>query len=177
MKRLGTVILVLVGVALILVGLLFLMGAAGRGSRYAVAAVGLCGGALLVGLGVRFFKQAESASPEQVRADILDLARRRNGELGEADLAALLGRRSQMTAATVVQRMETEGLCRRQLKGTAPFWVFPDLQPRLVVVRCEFCNAEFSVAETATECPNCGGTLKSQVERRSLSDGDYRMDE
>ena len=44
-------------------------------------------------------------------------------------------------------------------------------------MRCEYCNTEFSVAESVKECPNCGGTLKTQVERRALSDGHYRMDE
>jgi predicted RNA-binding Zn-ribbon protein involved in translation (DUF1610 family) len=176
MKRLGAVVLVLLGTGLMLLGLLFLMGAAGRGHRYAVAAAGLGGGAVLVGAGVRLFKSAEAASPEQLRAEILELARRRSGELAWSDVEAALGRRAE-GARRALAALEEEGLCRRQDKAGASFWVFEDLQPRLLVVRCQFCQAELSPGAAAKQCPNCGGTLETRVERRSFSDGDYKMDE
>lgn len=176
MKRLGAVVLVLLGTGLMLLGLLFLMGAAGRGHRYAVAAAGLCGGAVLVGAGVRLFKSAEAASPEQLRAEILALARRRSGELAWSDVEAALGRRAR-TARRALAALEEEGLCRWQDKAGASSWVFKDLQPRLLVVRCQYCQAELPLETEARQCPNCGGTLETRVERRSLSDGEYRMDE
>jgi Zn finger protein HypA/HybF involved in hydrogenase expression len=177
MRQLGSVLFVLLGVGLVLLGLLFLMAAGGRPYRYGVAVVCLALGGALAGLGVRLFKQAQAASPEQLRAEILALARARSGEVSEADLAAALGTRAER-ARPVLAALEGERRCQRHAREGATYYVFPELQPRLVVRRCEYCQAEVSIAEEATTCPRCGGTIKTQVERKSLSGGDaYSMDE
>ena len=177
MKRIFAVLLTVVGISLVLLGLLFMLGAAGRIYRYVVAVVCLALGGALAGLGVRFFKQAEAASPEQLRAELLKLARRRNGEISEADVAAALGRRAP-AAETELAAMVEQGLCRRRHAEGAVYYLFEELQPRLVVRRCEFCKAELPLESEITECPNCGGTIKTQVESRSLSGGDhYSMDD
>jgi hypothetical protein len=162
---------------MVLLGLLFLMAAGGRGYRYAVAVGLLTVGGALAGFGVRLFKQAEAASPEQLRAEILALARQRGGELGEADLQASLGTRA-AGAAAVLTALEGARACRRLLDTSGrPRWVFDELLPRLMVARCEYCKAEFPLNDEVKECPQCGGTLKTQLERRALGDGAYRMDE
>jgi predicted RNA-binding Zn-ribbon protein involved in translation (DUF1610 family) len=177
MKRLGSLILTLVGIVLVLLGLLFLVGAAGKASRFVVAALSLGLGGVLVGSGARLFKQAEAASPGRLRSELLALARRRNGELSEADVLAALGPRA-AGAAAVLAGLEAEGLCVGQRKDGAAYYVFASLQPRLTVRRCEYCKLEVSLAATETTCPHCGGSIKSQVESRSLSGGQvYRMDE
>jgi hypothetical protein len=175
-KRLGSVVFVLLGVGLVLLGLLFLMAAGGRPARYAVAVVCLALGGALAGVGVRLFKTAEAASPEQLRAEILALARQRNGELSEGDVLAALGRRA-TGAAAVLAALEAEHRCERRLKEGATYFTFPELQVRMVVRRCEYCKTEVSIAADATTCPTCGGTLKTQVERKALSGDAYSMDE
>ena len=90
MKRTGSVILVVLGVALILFGLLFLLGAAGRWYRLVTAGVALVLGAVLTGLGIRFFKQVDMTLPEYIRAEIMDMARLHNGEISEDDIRAKL---------------------------------------------------------------------------------------
>jgi predicted RNA-binding Zn-ribbon protein involved in translation (DUF1610 family) len=178
MKRLSSVLLTVLGVCLVLLGLLFLIGAGGRGYRYLIAVISLALGGALAGLGIRLFKQADAASPAQLRADILALAKREDGEISEGEVMAGLGRRA-AGAPAVLAAMVDEGLCeQRTIKG-APYFVFRELQPRLMVRRCEYCNAELPLAGEVTECPNCGGTIKTQVESRSLSKGEdvYSMDD
>jgi predicted RNA-binding Zn-ribbon protein involved in translation (DUF1610 family) len=178
MKRLLGVLLVAAGVGLVVVGLLFLMAARGSGQRYAVAVVCLAVGGALAGSGVRLFKQAQAASPEQLRAELLALAAKGGGEISQAEIEGALGSRA-AAAGAVLAALEAEGRCQRHAREGTSYFVFKELQPRLVVVRCEYCKAELSISEQATNtsCPHCGGTLKTQVESRSLSGGEYRMDE
>jgi hypothetical protein len=177
MKRLAGVALVLGGVGLVLLGLLFLVGAAGRAGRYLVGVVSLTLGGTVAGLGARLVKEAAAASPERLRAEILELARRRSGEVSEAEVGAELGTRA-AGAPAVLAALEGERLCVRRSREGATYFVFESLQPRLVVRRCEYCNAELPVSGNVTSCPTCGGSVKTQVESRSLSGGDaYRMDD
>jgi Zn finger protein HypA/HybF involved in hydrogenase expression len=176
MKRALSVLLVVVGVALLLLGLIFFAGAAGLSSRYVFAAVSLAAGAALAGFGVRWFRAADADAPEQVLAEILEAARRRNGEVAELEVVAALGRRAPL-APPILEKLVQEKLCERKSREGATYYLFRDLQPRLFVRKCEFCAAEMSIASTATKCPRCGGAVASAVARRAVSDGAYRMDE
>lgn len=177
MKRLGAVILVLVGIGLIGLGLLFLIGAGGKPYRYAIGAAGLALGAVAVGFGVRLFKQANQLLPDYIRAEILVLAERHNGEISEPDLMAALGARWP-NALEPLSQLLSQAVCRKRVVDGADYYVFEDLQPRLTVRRCEFCDAEIPLDDTLTSCPNCGGTIKTAVEKVSLSkDESYSMDE
>ena len=170
--------MVVFGVGLASLGLLFLLGAAGRGSRYAIAVLGLALGGMVAGLGVRLFKQGEASSPEQLRAEIWALAAKRSGEISEADVEAALGRRA-AGAGAVLAALEGDGRCRRgRSRDGAEYFIFPELQPRLMVKRCQFCKEELPLQQSLTQCPNCGGTFKTDLESRSLSGEDiYNMDE
>lgn len=177
MKRLLAVIFVVAGVALFALGLLFFVGAKGQASRLGVAAVGLGAGAVLVGFGVRWFRAADADSPEQVLVELLDAARKANGELSELAIGAALGRRAPL-AAPVLERLVAERLCERTSRDGGTWYLFKDLQPRLFVRRCEFCGAEMSIASRAVKCPRCGGAIGTGVAKRSPGgDGAYRMDE
>jgi len=176
MKRLFSVLFVVAGAILFLFGLLFVVGAGGQGTRYAIAAVGLAAGAVLLGFGIRWFRAADLDSPEQVLAEILEAARKRNGEISELELVAALGRRASLVPP-VIEKLLAEKLCERQAKDGATFYLFRDLQPRLFVRECRFCGAQLSIASAAVKCPRCGGEVSSAVARSALSDGAYKMDE
>ncbi len=173
MKRGIGVLLAVGGGALFLLGLLFVVGAKGEGSRYLVGAVGLAAGAVALGFGIRWFRAADADSPEQVLAELLAAAGRRNGELSELEIGAALGRRAAL-AAPILDTLVAQRLCER--KGSS--YVFKDLQPRLFVRKCQYCGAETSIASQATRCPRCGGAIGTAAERRDVgADGAYRMDE
>jgi hypothetical protein len=177
MRRLFAGVTVASGVMLVGLGLLFVVGAAGQARRLVIGAVLLGLGALVAGVGVRTYKREEAASPEQLRAELLELARRRSGEISETDVAAALGRRAEAALAEL-RRMVTNGECRRSAVDGTDYYTFPDLQPRLAVRRCQFCSAELPLAEELASCPSCGGLIKTEVRRVARSGDDaYGMDE
>ncbi|HEY3452709.1 MAG TPA: hypothetical protein VGK67_40565 [Myxococcales bacterium] len=173
MKRGVGVVLAIGGGMLFLLGLLFVVGAAGQGSRYLVGAVGLGAGAVLLGFGIRWFRAADADAPEQILAELLAAAGRRNGELSEMEIGAALGKRAAL-AVPLLEKLVAQHLCERQ--GSA--YVFKDLQPKLFVRKCQFCGAETSIASLATKCPRCGGDIDTRAERKDVGEGGvYRMDE
>ena len=175
MTKTGAVASVLLGICLLGLGLLFLMGAGGQGHRYLIGVVALALGSALVGLGVWIFKRSRSRSPEQMEAEILALAKREDGEVSLSEIAALLGDRFDR-ATPLLARLVELGVCQPQEKDNQPYYLFPHLQPRLMVIRCEFCQAELPLNEPVEQCPRCGGSVASKVESRAASDDSYSMD-
>lgn len=176
MKRLAGAILVLVGVAAIGLGLLFLVGAGSVLRRYLVAVAALGVGAVAVGGGMRLWRSAQAASPEVLRAELYALAKRRNGELSQGDVAAGFGERT-AAATEMARQLVREGHWQQREHEGEPFFVVPEVQARMSVTRCEFCKAELPLSHAATQCPRCGGTIRTRVERVALTDEPYRMDE
>jgi predicted RNA-binding Zn-ribbon protein involved in translation (DUF1610 family) len=172
MKRFSGAAMTGAGVLLILLGLLFLVGAGGQTRRVVIGLVGLALGGVMAGSGVRLFKLADAESPEQLRAEILDLARRRNGEVAEDDLAAALGRRLD-AARRVLDDLVRDGTCQQRNQGGSIFYIFKDLQPRLAHLVCDYCGAELPISADTDQCPSCGGTIKTRVARHGLSGDDY----
>lgn len=177
-KRLAAILLALVGVGLVLFGLLFLVGAAGRLSRYLVAAASMGFGALAAGFGVRVARSLDALTPARLEAAILGLARHEDGELSEAELKAGLQEKWE-PARRVLDEMVLSGDCTRTMTDGTLFYVFRDLLARLTVRRCEYCGTELPLARVVPNCPNCGGTVSTRVERVSASQTDdaYSMDE
>lgn len=168
--------LVVVGVILIAFGLLFVVGADGQVRRVSIGFTGLALGVLATGFGIRNYKRADAWSPEQIRADILELARRKNGEVASSDIEARLGRRVRVSGR-VLEQLSLEGVSRQSNKAGSDYYVFPHLQPRLMVRFCRYCDAEFPISDESDSCSNCGGTLDTQVATRSISEGEvFSMD-
>jgi hypothetical protein len=177
MKRMAGASLVALGAGLVVLGLLFLVGMAGELRRLAVALVSMAAGAVAAGLGLRLYRQADAASPAQLRAEILELARSKNGEITTADVEAALGRRA-ARADEVLRALVAAGRCRRHEHEGAAYYVFAELQPRMMVRRCQYCRFELPLSAALGECPRCGGSLRTDVEKRSLGGDDlYGMDE
>ncbi len=178
MRRVAAVMGIGLGTLLALLGVLFLVGADGEVRRLVVAAIGLVGGAALVGVGIRLWKVAEALSPARLRVEILEAAKREDGEISAPELEAALGRRF-APAEPVLERLVSEGRCRRQQRSGGLYYVFPELQPRLAVRRCEYCGAELPLADELSSCPSCGGAVQTGVVQRSFSGGEglFSMDE
>ncbi len=176
MKGLLLFLLTVFGIVLAGLGLLFLVASPGHAYRLAVAAVGLAGGAACIGAGIKGLRALARRSPEAVREEILAEARRRSGTVSETDLAALLGERWRVGDRQLRALME-EGACRRKVEAGSVLYLFPELQARMAVRRCEHCSAELPIGQEIATCPNCGGTLKTSVERVTVPGDTYRMDD
>lgn len=177
MRRLFAGGLVAAGGILVALGLLFVIGSGGQARRVAIGVVLLVIGAVVAGVGVRMHRQEEAMRPEQLRAEILELARRRSGEISETDIEAALGRRAS-SAETVLRTMVADGECQRSSVEGITYYTFPDLQPRLAVRRCQFCSAELPLSRDLATCPSCGGLIRTEVRRVAASrEDEYSMDE
>ncbi|MCB9558724.1 MAG: hypothetical protein H6707_21585 [Deltaproteobacteria bacterium] len=177
MNRLLASIAVAVGVALIALGLLFLVAAIGTPRRLVVAAVGLALGAVSTGFGLRAYRRSLRDTPLVVRGDILALARRQGGEISAAEIAAEVGARGEVATA-VLSQMVKAGICQRIEASTGARYLFESLKPQLIIARCEYCQAELPLNQQLDSCPRCGGTIATRLERRDLQDDKlYRMDE
>lgn len=176
MKRLGAMVLIGLGVLLVALGLLFIVGAAGKASRFAVAAAGLAVGAIAIVAGVVVHRRADRETPDRIASEILELARRKNGEVSWADVAATLGQRVSL-AEPVIDELVRRGTCKRTDREGQRFLVFDGLQPRLIIRRCKYCKTEAPIGDAREQCANCGGPLETVREARGASAGDlYGMD-
>ena len=174
-KRVAAAAVCSAGALVMGLGLLFLVGSAGQARRLVVAVLGLALGGVAAGFGLRAWRRLDRLRPEVLRREILAAARRRSGIVSEDDLIAALGRRWAAGSA-VLRVLVAEGVC--QGDAGRRLYVFPSLQPRLAVRRCEYCGSELPLEGEVTSCPSCGGTIKLGVERVALRDGDgYSMDE
>jgi len=177
MKRFSAISSLILGACFFLLGLLFLLGAGGQLRRVAIGAIMILASAVLLGIGVRVLKRLELLRPERLREDVLELARQRNGEISGGDIDAALTWRSPYVLP-VIDTMMLEGHCRRSLKGSENYYIFPELQPRLMALFCEYCDAEYPISIKERKCPNCGGPLVMRVAVRSVSEGEaFSMDE
>lgn len=177
MSRTAAAALAAFGILLLAFGLLFLLGSAGQVRRLVVAGVGLASGAVVIAYAAAAFREAAARSPERIRAEILALAKREDGEISREEIASALGNR--FTAADpVLDALALEGVCRRIPRGGVFFYTFPDLQPRLTVLRCDYCSTERDLNSGFEKCPSCGGPMSPQVAVRSLGEGNvFAMDE
>ncbi len=176
-RRIPAVTGVVVGTVLILFGLLFLVGSAGKARRLAVAGIALALGGVTAGLGGRAWNRAEELLPERLEAAILELAKREDGEVGQEEIEAHLGWRAPH-AREVLDRMILDGTCRRVARSGTFHFVFPEIQPRLVLLVCSYCGAEHPLSSAIQTCPKCGGPVERKVVARSLAEGAvFAMDE
>jgi len=176
MNRFSAFFSAVFGLFLLMLGLLFLMGSAGMIRRVFIGLVLMALGAILIALAVRAFRRLAMLTPDKLQEDVLDLAARNNGEVAWNEIQASLGWRAPHTRP-VIEEMMTKGSCRRAMKGAEIFYIFPELQPRLMVLYCEYCEAEYPISSDSDSCPNCGGPLVTRVAVRSLSEGEaFSMD-
>ncbi|MBN1609780.1 MAG: hypothetical protein JW940_24320 [Polyangiaceae bacterium] len=160
MKRLAGLLCMTFGAAPGLLGLLFLVGAAGQMRRLVVGAILLASAAALVLFGSRLAARARLESPEVLVPELLRLAELGSGAITEAQVVAALGDRARL-GLKLLQTMVSAGECRRELREGRFAFVFHELLPHLVVRRCRFCGFESPLnrPDADAACPSCGGQL------------------
>jgi len=173
---LGGALLLLAGLAGVGFGLLFLLGSDGQGHRLVVAAVGLLVGGGAVLAGAWLIHEARRWSPVVVMAEVMALARERDGQLLEEDLEAALGPRTAV-ARGVLKELSRAERVRVRSASEGGGWVFPGLMPRLLLRRCAHCGHEAPLSSEAVACPSCGSTLELSREALPADGGLYSMDD
>ncbi len=180
MKRLVGLLCMTIGAALGALGLLFLIGAGGQLRRVAIGGVLVAVAGVSAFYGSRRLRAARSESPAILTAELLAIARRASGVVTEAQFVAQLGDRASL-GLELLSDMVSRGHCRHEVRAGALAFVFPELEPRLVLRRCRFCGYESPLAGAVSgdACPKCGAELA--LERAATTGGtavdEYGMDD
>ena len=175
MKQLAAAVSMVLGLALLGFGALFLLGSDGQAHRLVIAALGTVLGLAGLAAGVWLIQRSLVTSPGRLRGQIMALARQRDGQVTWPDLQATLGEHAD-AGRSILGQLLLDGTCERQdIDGTEAF-VFPALQPRLVRRRCSHCGYEAALDSSLEGCPSCGASLT--IARDAVEvDGLYGMDE
>jgi len=158
MRRIASLFAILVGLGSGLLGLLFLVGYGGHLHRLVVGGIGLALCGVLLGVGIKFWKQAQARTPEQVRKDVLSLASKRGGSITEADVVAAISDRAEV-ATQALQDMVRVGICQPRWVEGVQRYEFPQLQAMVVVRRCSHCGWEAPLMSTQSTCSLCGAPI------------------
>ncbi|MBN1259193.1 MAG: hypothetical protein JXB35_00795 [Anaerolineae bacterium] len=158
MKRTWVTIILIVSALLLGLGLLFLCAAIREPRRLPLTMILLgLGGAGAFWSG-RTLQRLRSQTPEVLAERITALARAGNAEVTLPQIVAELTVPHD-AAIAALNTLERRGECQRDVREDREVYVFPGLQPSLVVRRCPYCGSEFSVKQALYKCPQCGGDL------------------
>lgn len=148
-----------VGIGLAVLGVIFLIAAAGSGTRLiAGLAMGAIGVAAAV-FGISRLRLIKESDPERVMTRIADLATRSGGDVTLGQVVGDL-RVPTAVAERALSDLTGRGMCTVERRGQETFYVFGGIKPDKVTRECPYCGSEFSIREPRDTCPSCGGNLK-----------------
>ena len=160
MKRSAALIILMISVAFLTVGLIFLCAATQQPSRYLLAIT-----LLVIGIGLAIWgglslRRLRELNPENLSDTITKLARKGGQyEVSLSEVVAELGIPDEVAQAAL-DLLVNKGQCQRELRHGASFYVFPGLKDSKVVRRCVYCESAFNVKDPLHVCPNCGGKVE-----------------
>lgn len=161
MKKILAIILIIVGVAGCLFFLLFLM----AGSKY-LGSIGLpflIVGVVALALGINLNRSHDENTPTTIDGAVTTLASQKNGIATPDLIVAELGY-TRTQALESLDRLQSKGSCRIELKESGQVWVFDSVKSKKMIRKCAFCGRKYPVSEPVTKCPNCGGQVNLQPE-------------
>ncbi len=159
MKKLSWIIVALVSVPFLTFGLLFLIAAASNPSRILVALVLLAIGVVLLITAIRRLRRLAEISPDALKLEAVELARRLGGELTVSQFRAEYHLSEEMATKTLEQ-LVAGGTCTREQREQRAVYVFTGLLPSLAEKVCPYCGSKLPVRSALRKCPNCGGQLE-----------------
>jgi len=146
MKRLPAILVTLASIPFFTFGLIFLIAAAtGPSSRVLVGLALLAIGILLLITGIKRLRRLAAISPEMLKSGAIELAKRLGGELTISQLRAEY-RISQNQAADVLEELVGDGTCIREDREQRAVYVFTGLLPSLAEKTCPYCGTELPVS-------------------------------
>ncbi len=159
MKKFVAIIVVLLSIPFYTVGVLFLIAATTKASRFPIALVLLAIATVLLVSGIRRLRRLAEISPEALKTGAVEMARRLGGELTVAQLRAEY-RIPQELATNTLEKLCAEGTCTREQRGERTVYVFKGLLPSMVEKVCPYCGTKLPVRTALRKCPNCGAQLE-----------------
>jgi len=155
-------------------GFLFIAASSSEPARFGRGVAFLVAGGLMLLPGIFLFVKGLAALPGAIRARILKLARRRNGEITEEQVTGEIGSSDAVTAE--MNLLVRSGLAKEMVKEGRKHFIFSDFQHHLTMKACPYCGNDYPVREDIEQCPSCGGDLKLKKQGSSGGDEPYYMD-
>jgi hypothetical protein len=159
MKRLWAIIEVLLSIPFLTLGLLFLIAAISAPSRALVALFLIAIGVVLAVSGLKQLRRLADISPEALKTEAVELARRLGGELTVSQFRAEY-RIPEEKAIDILEELVTRGTCKKEARAERVVYVFTELQPSLAEKVCPYCGTKLAVRSALRKCPNCGAQLE-----------------
>ena len=159
MKRTLAIVAVIASIPLLVLGLIFLIGAVTAPSRILVAAVLLLLGGAFLAWGALTLRRLAEISPEALATGIVDLARTLGGEVTVAQVQAEF-RIPNALALSALEKLRGKGECQREQRTDYDAYIFKGVMPAKAIKRCPYCGSMFAVKSAMRECPNCGAGLE-----------------
>jgi hypothetical protein len=150
-------ILILVGAALLFVGLMMLI-APSHGNALAGLIMIVTGGVLVTWSAMKF-KALGAAAPENVDSRVGELAATSGGELTVAEVVGGLGI-TEGVARQSLRHLTEAGVCKEEIRGTTEYFIFAGLKQVIKVKKCAYCGTVYPVATPGRQCASCGGQLE-----------------
>lgn len=159
MKKLPATLLAIVSIPFLVLGLLFLIAAAGRASRALVGLPLLAIGTAVLVTGLKRLRRLRDISPDILKTGAVEMARRMGGELTVSQLRAEYGI-PRALATQVLDELARDGSCAPEQREDRIVYVFTGLLPSLVEKSCPYCSTKLPVRSALRKCPNCGASLE-----------------
>jgi hypothetical protein len=161
MKKLLASLVVIISIPFFTFGLLFLIAAAGSGKAYEflVAVVLLAIATVLLVTGLRRLRRLATVSPDALKTEAVELARRLGGELTVSQLRAEYNI-SLNLATDVLEKLVAEGTAKLEQREERQVYVFTGLQASIAQKLCPYCGSKLPVRSDLRKCPNCGAQLE-----------------
>lgn len=161
MKKIIAILLFVVGGASVALFLLFLM----AGSSY-LGSIGLpflAVGIISLVFAANMNRSHDQNTPTAIDQSVTTLASQKNGMATPDLIVAELGY-TRTQALESLDRLQSKGSCRIELKESGQVWVFDSVKAKKMIRKCAFCGRKYPVSEPVTKCPNCGGQVNLQPE-------------
>jgi len=158
MKKNMYYLLVAFSIPVILLAVIFLIGAMKNADRiYIAAAFGLIGAGTFA-FGYNGVAYMNFIAPENLEPLILRIARSTNGYFTAQDIMQRLNITSEIFEE-VLNRMLSRGAVTPEFRDGIQVYQIAGLAVE-AKRKCDSCGTEFNVRDAITKCPNCGGNIK-----------------
>ena len=162
MNRTVSYLAVGISVLLLVAGLIFLCGMAGKSAnifRLLVSLILLGTGGGLAFWGGTSLRRIRAIDPRNLSNRITRLARQGGGETTLSQAVSALNAPDEAVEEALGLLVES-GQAYPEYRQDREVYVFPGLRAAKMVRRCESCGTEYSVKEPIYTCTNCGGKVE-----------------
>jgi len=175
MKKILGSLAIIFSILLIILGILFLI-ASGKGvNRFVIGLVMLVIAFFVFIVGMKLIKGVPVVlSPENLRFEIINLAKKFNGEIFLSQLYSMFGKDSNFLL--IIDQLVSEGVAEEILKDGGKVYLFKDFQSTMLIKKCPYCGNDYPVRDDVEVCPTCGGDLK-MLKNKVQSNDNFSLDE